>query len=77
MKLAYKSEYNKKYMSELNNNPDKIKYWFIDMEGNKIDIIPLGKILGGIFIHCFNAENGQELSIHRSRIKWELCTYQI
>jgi len=70
MKIYRKTKPNKTFMLEQDKNPDKIEYYFIDMEGNKIIIFPYERILNSLFVNCFRIDNKQELTIYRSRLQW-------
>ncbi len=70
MNLIRNEKLLKGYMTAKENN-ERIEYWFIDMEGNKIKIWPVLEVLGDTFIHCLNLTNGGKLIIHRNRIKWQ------
>ncbi len=49
----------------------RIEYWFINTEGDRISIWPIMEILSGAFIQCIDLKTGQQLTIHRNRIKWD------
>jgi len=61
---------SKTFMKEQDNNPDRIEYYFINMEGEKIVVFPYERILGETFINCVSLKDKKELTIHRSRLCW-------
>ena len=69
--LDARGKLRRAFMHDQNEFPDKIEYYFIDTEGNKIVIFPYERILGGAFINCFRIDNKQELTIHSNRLQWK------
>ena len=69
--IVEKTKVSKKFIAEQDKNPDRIEYYFMSMEGEKIAIFPYERILGDTFINCFRLDNKQELTIHRNRLQWK------
>ncbi len=57
-------------MAKLENNK-KVKYYFIDVFGDKVEVVPLMQILGNSFITCISVTTQEQLTIHRNRLRWE------
>ncbi len=61
-----------KYLMAKLDDEKQIEYWFIDVFGDRVEVVPTFKILGGTFINCLVIRTNEQLTIHRSRIKWKI-----
>ena len=68
--LNARGKLRKAFMKEQSESPDKVEYYFIDMEGNKIAVFPYERILNDVFVNCICIESKKVLTIHKNRLCW-------
>ncbi len=71
MKAFYKGENPTPTLDkELNTEPEKLEFFFIDVYGKEVKIFPKHGILGNTFIYCIRLDTGEPATIHYRRLQW-------